>query len=141
MIKFNWEQVKRICNYEPVSILQYFCFREGIWLPNYLPKNYSKKMYHSATRDGYPYGDSYILNIKPILINTGNYFLTDIYDYIRMASARNYFDYKVRGIKTLPLIIAKANRMELINPLIEVIDNNIHFKYETEINREVKHGH
>jgi len=136
MIKFNWEQVKRNCKYDPIQILQYFCFKEKIWLPNYLPKNYSKKLYHYATIADYPYGDSYILNIKPVLLNTKNYFTDDIYNYISLASARNYFDYKVRKIITLPTVIAKANKVELYNPLLTVINDEIHFKYETEINRK-----
>jgi hypothetical protein len=131
MIKFNWQYIKNMCGFDPINILQYLCFKENLWLPSYLPKNYPHHIYQ-VSKTPYPIGDSYILNIKPILMNQKGFFVSDIYNYIQLASCRSYFDYKVKNITTLPVVIAKANSMDLNNPLIKVIDENIHFKYETE---------
>jgi|2_EtaG_2_1085320.scaffolds.fasta_scaffold176029_2 hypothetical protein len=129
MIKYNWEKVKRIGDYEPTKILQYFCFKEGIWVSNYLPKDYSKKIYSAAT-EPYPTGSSYMLNIRPVLMNKENYFIDDIWDYIKLASMRSLFEYKMQNVITLPVVIAKVARVDLINPLIQIDNGNIHFKHE-----------
>jgi len=130
MIKYDWQKIKKICGYETVNILQYFCFRENLWMPSYLPKEYSHIVFKYAKLHPYPKGNSYIKNIVPVLQNKRGFYINEIYDYIHLASLRSYFDYKVRQIDTLPVVIGKANKMDLNNPLIEIVDNNIHFNYE-----------
>ena len=131
MIKYNWDYIQKVCNYDTVSILQYFCFKEKVWLPNYLPKNYDSKVYHYAKYSLYPEGDSFILNIVPLLKNEEGYFLDDLYTYIKLASWRSYFEYKVRNETGLPAYYAKASRTDFKqNPILEEKDGYIQFKYE-----------
>jgi hypothetical protein len=126
MIKYNWEKIKRICDYDEINILWYFAIKSGVYKPKYLYKKLRRKIY--LTKDyAYPPGYSYILNIKPLLINEVNATAKEIYQYINLASMRSYFDYKVRNIKTLPAIIAEE---KIDNRLLRVENNKIHFMYE-----------
>ena len=78
------------------------------------------------------------MNLKPLLINRTGFYISDIYDYLQLVSWRSHFDYQVKGIITLPVTVAKANSVDLNNPLIKVINKDIHFKYETDENRGVR---
>ena len=54
--------------------------------------------------------------------------------YLELASKRNIFDYSIRGVKHLPVVLAEEYQLEWIeiNPLLSIEKNNIYFKYEQE---------
>jgi len=126
MIKYNWEKVKKIGNYDIIKVLQYFCLNQHIYVPNYLPRNFEQKIYKVA-KHPLPIGYSYIIDIESLLLNREDASISEIYEYIDLASARSLFDYTVRNIKTLPVVFADN---EITNRLLTIDNNQIYFKYE-----------
>jgi len=76
-------------------------------------------------------GYSFLLNPADILSDSQ----TDpayIYHYIKLASHRNYADFSVFGRRTLDLSLfphVSTNHIRH-NPLLNVVNNQVHFKYE-----------
>jgi len=141
MIKYDWEKVQKICNFEPNDVVWYLAYKSGVYtktLTYIVPV--SKKLYTEAKRDPLPYGSSYILNPELLFSNTGQYSLKHIYEYVYLASLRGFFEWRVRGDCTLHATIAKAFDIDAIHNSLLTIENNIiNFKYE-QITTEVENG-
>ena len=135
MIKYDWGKIERICNYDRVNILHYFYLKEKIWIPSYLPKKFEHKVYLKS-KELYPIGNSYMLNIVSLLKNEEHCTIDQVYNYLLLASMRPHFEYKIRGVNTLPVIIAEAINLDLNNPLIKIANDKIYFKYETDETEE-----
>ena len=82
----------------------------------------------------YPYikGPCYLINIDAALQNAVDGL--NLYNYIELASKRNVFDYHIRGILYLPTVLAEEYHLSMaeVNPMLEIIDDKIYFKYEQE---------
>ena len=76
-------------------------------------------------------GSSFLLNPKQLLMNRWLYKDSELVFYIWLASLRNYQEYKVLGIKSLPLSLV-ADREQKIqnNSLLQIRHDNIYFKFE-----------
>ena len=131
MIKYDWEKVQRLCNGQPNDIVWYLAFRSGAYTKtlHYL-RNVNKSLYTAAKRP-LPVGYSYIINTEDLFNNESGADITEIYEYITLASNRQIFDYRVRGDSTLHLNIALALGIDVTyNSLLTVTNNIINFKYE-----------
>ena len=76
-------------------------------------------------------GNSYLLNASEILENNKTDILY-IFQYILLASRRDYSLFKLYGVKSLPLSHYPDIDLSSIrhNPLLNVTNNEIIFKYE-----------
>lgn len=76
-------------------------------------------------------GNSYLLNADKIL-NDKQTDILYIYQYILLAARRDYGLYKLYGVKSLPLSYFPDIDTSSIrhNPLLNVINNEVYFKYE-----------
>lgn len=76
-------------------------------------------------------GKSWLLNPIPLFDKTIAD-LSYIVQYIKLAGRRNYHLYKMHNILTLDITFYPNLNIELIknNPLLNIINNNIHFKFE-----------
>lgn len=131
MIKYDWEKIKKICEYKEENILMFFFLKRSIRIPTHLGHSVPKKLIDLAILP-YPSGDSYILNIDKLLTNATNYTIKDLFIYIKLASERSLFDYKIRGIKSLPLAFVETAELDFVkrNPLLIINDDEIQFIYE-----------
>lgn len=124
MVKFNFEKIEKICEYQPSHVMAHFYWLAHLKIPSeVIPRR------TTFTRKRIK-GPSFLHNLKEVLLQDVG--MGYKYQYIRLASMRNYFDYKVRNIDYLPCIVAEADGQEryLENPLLNINDNNIHFNYE-----------
>lgn len=76
-------------------------------------------------------GSSFLLNPIKIL-SEKNVDILYVYQYLLLASQRDYSLYQLYGIKSLPLSYYPEIRLDSIktNPLLEVTKTDIIFKYE-----------
>lgn len=115
---FNWEKLDQETKGDPVktvAILRAFN---------------AKKLLKAGLRDKLK-GKSFLLHPSDIL----NDVTTDIlyiYQYLVLAAKRDYSLYKLYGVKSLPLAYYPDINLGSIrnNPLLEVTNNEIQFKYE-----------
>ena len=123
MIKFNLNRIKNHCDYEVVKILQFFYYNQKLKIPSTLGK-ITKKLMKPFSYRGY----SYILNLSGLLLNEQHKHPNQLYEYIYLCSLRSLFDYKVKRITYLPLILLQdAN---ITGDLYTIENNNLYFKYE-----------
>ena len=128
MIKFSWEAVNNKFGWNAGKVLQYFYLKSRIKPPSYCGK--LTKEVKLAANLPYPCGACYIRNIDTALENIKD--PNNLYIYLELASKRSLFDYKIRGNKHLPLPLVPEYLMGLVetNPMLEVKDGNVYFKYE-----------
>lgn len=131
MISFSWKKINDKFDWNAYSVLEYFFLREEILPPCYLHREVPKKVVMAAAQP-YTKGPCFIRNIKGVL--NGATAPNDLYMYLELASKRNTFDYSVRGMLYLPLVLAEEHQIEWIkiNPLLTIERNKIYFKYEQE---------
>ena len=119
---FNLELLESESNCDPKLML------------SMLERHYGKKLIPRNNRDKNNYrnlaGNSFLLNAGPIFSDT-----TDIAfkaQYIRLAGRRDYSLYKFYKATYLDLSYFKDIDLDTIkqNPLLNINNNNIYFKYE-----------
>jgi len=128
MIKYDWERLNNYYRWEESQVLKYFYFRAHINMPTFLGKNLTKKEVRCVTR--FNTGFSFLINPIPLLLDNSS--VTDMYEYIQIASLRSLFDYKIRGVDwvyewQLP------KEINLNNPLITMKQGRIYLKYDSKI--------
>lgn len=117
MLFFNWINLVRYTKGDPfktVSTLRDYC--------NNKPLKYGLKTQLK--------GNSFLLNTA-ILEDTQTDILY-IYQYLLLAARRDYAFYKLYGARSLPISYYPDIDLSSINhnPLLKVINNEIHFKLE-----------
>ncbi len=117
MIKFSWKKINDKLDWDMYLVLCYFIKKNNEPFKPVFPL---------------PDGSCYILNIKGLIDNLNHYSISDLYLYLELASKRSIFDYNIRGIKYLPLVLAEEYQLEQIrnSELFKVKNENIHFVYE-----------
>lgn len=130
MIKFSWKKINDKLDWKATAVLHYFYLKEGLLAPKFLGQP-SKKVIKLAMQP-YEVGSCFLLNISGVL--KGAIAPNDLYMYLELASKRNIFDYHIRGIKYLPLMLVDEYRLDWveINPMITIEKDNVYFKYEQE---------
>ena len=130
-IRFSWKKVNDLFNWNATNVLEYFFLKQEILPPCYLSKK-TPKIVRLAAQEPYIPGPCFILNIDEVLkgANAPN----DLYMYLELASKRSIFDYLIRGVKYLPLIMVEEYQKEWIeiNPLMTIDKDKVFFKYEQE---------
>lgn len=113
MIKFSWKKINDKLDWDMVDVVHYFISIKDECIPFSIPK-----------------GACFLLNINFIIHGYGS--IPELYLYLELASKRNIFDYNIRGIKYLPLVLAEEYQLEQIrnSELFKVKNENIHFVYE-----------
>lgn len=131
MIKFSWKKINDKLNWNAPSVLEYFFIKREIDIPHYLQRKVPKNVILAAN-EPYIKGPCFILNIDAVL--KGATAPNELHMYLELASKRNIFDYHIRGVKHLPLVMVEKYMVEWVglNPLLEIENNNIYFKYEQE---------
>lgn len=131
MIKFSWKKINDKLGWKAISVLEYFYLKQIIPLPKFMSRE-PYKIVKMAAMQVYPIGSCFILNINEVLKKTNS--PNDLYMYLELASKRNVFDYNIRGILHLPIILVEEYKLEWVerNPLLTIENDNIYFKYEQE---------
>ena len=128
MIKFSWKKINNKFSWNAYKVIEYFYIKRNIKSQFYIP--YKHRSVLAETTKPWPEGDCYILNLDEALkmASDPNY----LYNYLELASKRNLFDYKARGITYLPIQFVPEYLMGLVetNPMLEVKDEKLYFKYE-----------
>lgn len=132
MVKYNWKKLNNYFKWQPPEVLKYFYYSSMISLPAHIGKlskadrNKIKELYK---QDNY----SFLLNPQPLLLKHSN--VTDMYNYIHIASLRSIFDYKIRKVDWVELWqIPKT--VSLDSELIIVKDNKVYLKYDSKLTGE-----
>jgi hypothetical protein len=131
MIKFSWRKINNKFGWNAYCVLEYFFLNQNLPIPPYLCRKIPYKVKKAATGK-YIRGPCFLINPNEVLLNAKE--PNDLYMYIELASKRNIFDYYIRGIKHLPLILVPEYLIEWvkINPMLEIKNENVYFKYEQE---------
>lgn len=130
MIKFSWKKINNYFGWNALSVLQYFYLKQKIPKSPVLQlRRVSQKIKMEVVKE-YPRGPCFLINPNEALLNASS--PNDLYIYLELASKRNIFDYKMRGITYLPMYFVPEYLMGLVetNPMLEVKDDKLYFKYE-----------
>lgn len=131
MIKFSWKKINDKLDWDERKVITYFFLKRNLKVPTYLYNRYPPAVILAYAKRKYPKGDCYILNIDDVLQHTN---ITDVYLYLELASKRNVFDYHMRKITHLPILLVEEYQIERAKfcPLLKIENDNIYFKYEQE---------
>jgi hypothetical protein len=131
MIKFSWKKINDKFDWNAPSVLEYFFLIRDLKVPAYLHRKIPKLVKQKAM-EGLIAGPCFLINPDAAL--TGAVAPNDLYMYLELASKRNIFDYTIRKVKHLPLVLVEEYQLQWIeiNPMMEIKNNNIYFKYEQE---------
>lgn len=128
MIKFSFRKINNKFSWNAHRVLEYFYIKRNIKPKFYLMTEHREVKLEACK--AFPEGDCYLINIDAALENAKD--PNHLYIYLELASKRNLFDYKMRGISYLPVQFVSEYLMGLVttNPMLEVKDEKIYFKYE-----------
>lgn len=128
MIKFSWKKLNNKFGWNAQNVIQYFYYKRNIKPQFYLGQ--PKQEVIKSTVEPWITGECYLINVDEALrmAQDPQY----LYYYLELASKRSLFDYKMRGVNYLPVQFVPEYLMGLvdINPMLEVKDEKIYFKYE-----------
>lgn len=115
---FNWNSLVKESNNDPLKIV------------DLLKKFKANKILKHGLRNKLK-GNSFLINAEKILEDNQTDILY-IYQYIFLAAKRDYNLYKLYGVTSLPLSYYPDIELGSIrhNPLLDVTNNEIKFKYE-----------
>jgi hypothetical protein len=135
MIIFSWNKINNKFDWNANSVLEYFYLKRDLDVPSFLNRKISHKVLDEICKP-YPEGACFIIHPDEVLKAAKD--PHNLYSYIELASKRNIFDYNIRGIRHLPTVLAEDYQINWVeyNPLLEIKDNNIYFKYEQEKQHE-----
>ena len=129
MIKYSWKKINDKFGWNAQNVLTYFFIQQNIKVPSYL--KVSSIVSKVATQPYIP-GPCYLINPDEALLKAPgpNY----LYNYIEIASKRNLFDYKIRGVSYLQIELVEEYLLGLVetNPMLTIENSKIYFKYEQE---------
>jgi hypothetical protein len=131
MIEFSWKKINDKFDWNAQSVLEYFFLKQKLKVPSYLHRKIPQKVIKAVLKP-YPKGPCFLINPNEVLLGASA--PNDLYIYLELASMRNIFDYCIRGIRYLPLVLVPEylKNWVLISPLLEVKDDKVYFKYEQE---------
>lgn len=129
MIKFSWNKINNKFGWVANDVLHYFYLKNGVKTEHFVHKKFT--VLRSVNKP-YPSGPCYLINPRGLF--TGGHDHLHVYNYLELASKRSLFDYQLRGVRHLPLALVPGCLTGLLqtNPLLEVKDGNVYFKYEQE---------
>lgn len=122
MFKYNWKCLYRCCDYNCDTVMDILTYYAG----KKLNKAATKRIYKIAKCNK----TAFIFDLKG-LINDTTATNSDKCVYLQLASKRNLAEYLFHQDHTLPIELASVEDVDKLNrnPLIEVINNKIYFKY------------
>lgn len=130
MINYDWQKLNNYYKWNSTEVLKYFYFRTHMYPPAHLG-TLSKKEIRDITE--FNKGKSFLIKPEPLLLQHSS--VTDMYEYIQIASLRNLFDYRLRGIDWV-YIWQIPPSVSLNNPLITIADEKIYLKYDSKMTGE-----
>lgn len=122
MILFNWNKLIHHSNNESkkfFAILHHITFDS-------LPMNRKDILYSVQGKDFS--GSSYLLQPEQLFYNFKTYSTQEWVEYVKLASMRNYNDYRISKDKTLAAHITNITKTS--NRLLTLKDDKISFKFE-----------
>ena len=124
MIRFDWLVIENLPIDTIIRILNALVYTENLTTyPPYVLKPISKFKDMSA----------FLINPSGLILNRRKYTDSDIYVYLELASLRSYIIYKRTGSLRLPTYCIQKNydldKLKM-NPLLDVTDDEIIFRYE-----------
>ena len=131
MIKFSWKKINNKFNWNAYSVLEYFFLIHKIKIPTYLNRKIPELVKNAAMQ---PLETGPCFLINPIGPLEGAIAPHDLYMYLELVSRRNIFDYEMRGITHLPMLLADKYQLPWVNnnSMMKIEKDNIYFKYEQE---------
>jgi len=125
MIKYNWKILKRLAGAKPARVIAIlYLLTEGV-----VSKQQHKHLIGLNLTE--IQGESFLINPRDLLYYRNEYSLTEVIMYVHLASLRNHALYHLEGKTTLPLLHADIHEKYIQqNGLLEIVGNDIHFKYE-----------
>lgn len=131
MIDFSWKKINDKFDWNAHSVVIYFYLKQNLKIPPFMVQEVPKKV-STAILQPYPKGPCFLINPKEVLLAATDAY--NLYMYLELASMRNVFDYLVRGVRYLPLVMVPkylAGWLEA-NPLLKIENDKVYFKYEQE---------
>ena len=133
MIKYNWQRLNNYFKWSPPEVLKYFYYVSGLTTPAHVgriqKKDREKIIQLYKASDNY----SFIVNPIPLLLKHSN--VTDMYNYIQIASLRNLFDYKVRNVDWV-YTWQLPKGVNLSSNLLIVTKDKVYLKYDSKLTGE-----
>lgn len=131
MITFSWKKINTKFEWNADKVLKYFFLKQKLNIPPYLVKNVPLIVSKEAQKP-YPKGPCFLIYPNRILTEAKT--PNNLYMYLELASMRNTFDYSIRGIRYLPLIMVPEYLKGCleVNPYLKVENDKVYFIYEQE---------
>jgi hypothetical protein len=119
---FDMDKLEKVSKYSPAKVIGNL----KDYYYNKLPSRYDDPKVRQIA------GLSFLLNPAPLFNESRSIDLMYVYQYIKLASYRNYGEYKLHGLKSLNLTFFPDIKKELLtlNPLLKVSNKEITFKHE-----------
>jgi hypothetical protein len=133
MVKYNWKKLNNYFKWRPPEVLKYFYYASMITVPAHIGKlNKADRIkLKQLCKDSTNY--SFLINPQPLLLNHSN--VTEMYNYIHIASLRSLFDYTVRKVDWVELWQI-PNTVSLDSELLIVKNNKVYLKYDSNLTGE-----
>ena len=121
MIKYNWELLYRVCDFDKIVTIDFLLYARGFTIrpPKRKLKGLDKIVFT---------GESYILDMDSVLLDKTASKL-DKFQYFELCSKRNPTGYMFFRDTTLQKILVPKENVKY-NTLITETDNKLYFKYE-----------
>ena len=125
MLKYNWRRLNIMFSYSEDKVVTYFRY---ILNPEMRIRNTMRMKYKKMAV--LPEKPNFLYNPQDLIYN--EYGISYVYNYIELASARSLFEFHQKGELRLPRwkVPGYAAKIALINPLLDIDDRYVNFKYE-----------
>ena len=126
MIKYNWIKLNNAFSWKPEQVLKYFYVLSNVPCPYQQVRQGEKRVIKELHE--YARNYSFIHGSKQLLTNHAA--ISEIYEYIQVASIRSYFDYKMRNIDWVYRWQAPRS-INIHNPLFRIENDKVYLKYDS----------
>lgn len=133
MVKYNWKKINDYFKWRPQEVLKYFYYSSMIKIPPYIGSLSKADRKKIGQLQGDTTNYSFLVNPHPLLLNHSN--VTDMYNYIHIASLRSLFDYNIRKVDWVE-IWQVPNTIPLDNSLLIIKDKKIYLRYDSSLTGE-----
>lgn len=133
MIKYNWNKLNNYFKWKPPEVLKYFYYASYLNMPAHIGKLSKADRLKIEKLKQNENAFSFLINPEPLLLNHSN--VTDMYNYIHVASLRSLFDYNVRKIDWVHLWQVPKS-IPLNNSLFIIENNKLYLKYDSKLTGE-----
>jgi len=126
LVRYDWQKIRRYANGNAKKVIKVIAYQTF----KHVPESRFDPMYQVAYTNWD--GPSFLVYPERFLVHRRIYTPRHIAQYVGIASYRSYTNYKLTNNVNLPLLECPIPVERFTdNPLLEIVDDNIQFLYES----------